>query len=146
MGGPTCDSRSPILAENSSRPAFFGGRVGLLATRTPSSNSGGCSETFTMHEWPRGSKLVQILKSKRKIRLKRFAVFVLLAALNGACSASAQSPGVAEYARESRETSKKSAKAQNRMLKKAAGKQRKAMRKYAKAQRKAAKKANRRAR
>jgi hypothetical protein len=88
------------------------------------------------------------LKSKRKIRVKRFAVFLLLVALKVACStpANAQSPGAAEYARESREASRKSAKAQNRMLKKAARKQQKAMKKYAKAQRKAAKKVNRRAR
>jgi hypothetical protein len=80
--------------------------------------------------------------------VKRFVVFLVLVALHAGYSipANAQSPGVAEYARESREASKKSAKAQNRMLKKAAKKQQKARKKYAKAQRKAAKKANRRAR
>jgi len=80
--------------------------------------------------------------------VKRFVVFLVLVGLHAGCSipANAQSPGVAEYARESREASKKSAKAQNRMLKKAAKKQEKARKKYAKAQRKAAKKANRHAR
>ncbi len=80
--------------------------------------------------------------------MKRVAVFVLLIALRGGSltPANAQSPGVAEYARESREASKKSARQQNRMLTKASKKQRKAMKKYAKAERKAAKKADRRAR
>jgi hypothetical protein len=80
--------------------------------------------------------------------VKRIAVFTLLLASSLAWSipARAQSPGVAEYARESRETSKKVAKKQNRMFKKASKKQRKAMNKYAKAQRKAAKRANRGAR
>jgi len=80
--------------------------------------------------------------------MKRFSVFVLLAALHGAwlMPAKAQSPGVAEYARSSTEFDKKSAKQQNKRLKKASKKQRKAMKKYAKAQRKAAKKANRHAR
>jgi len=75
------------------------------------------------------------------------AVFALLVGLIGAWSApvQAQSPGVAEYARESRERDKKSSKELNRKLKKAAKKQRKARKKYAKAQRKAAEKANRRA-
>jgi len=80
--------------------------------------------------------------------MKRIAVFTLLVALIGAWTIPvyAQSPGVAEYARTSREMDKKNAKQQNRMLKKAARKQRKAMKKYSKAQRKAAKKENRRAR
>ena len=80
--------------------------------------------------------------------MKRIAVFALLLALYGGwlAPARAQSPGVAEYARNSREIDKKNAKQQNRMLKKASKKQRKAMKKYAKAQRKAAKKENRRAR
>jgi hypothetical protein len=80
--------------------------------------------------------------------MKRMAVSTLLIALSVAWSipAKAQSPGVAEYARNSREFDKKSANAENRKLKKASRKQRKAMKKYSKAQRKAAKKANRRAR
>ena len=80
--------------------------------------------------------------------MKRIVVFMLLVGLRGAWSipANAQSPGVAEYARESREASRKSAKKQERMFKKASKKQRKAMKKYAKAQRKAAKRGNRRAR
>jgi hypothetical protein len=77
--------------------------------------------------------------------MKRVAVFILLGAVSIAPSipAKAQSPGVAEWARASRETDKKTAKQQQRLLKKAAKKQQKAMRKYAKAQRKATKKANR---
>ena len=80
--------------------------------------------------------------------MKRIVVFLLLAGLGGACSVpvNAQSPGVAKYARESREASRKSAKKQQKMFKKASKKQRKAMKKYARAQRKAAKKANRRPR
>ncbi len=80
--------------------------------------------------------------------MKRIAFLLFLAALSGGwlIEAAAQSPGVAEYARTSRERDKKSAKQQNRLLKKAAKKQRKAMKKYAKAQRKTARKANRRAR
>jgi hypothetical protein len=80
--------------------------------------------------------------------MKRIAVFTLLAVLSVAWSmpARAQSPGVAEYARNSREFDKKSAKQQNKRLKKASRKQQKAMKKYSKAQRKAAKKANRRTR
>ena len=79
--------------------------------------------------------------------MKRIAVFSLLAALSVAWSipAKAQSPGVAEYARNSREFDKKSAKAQNKKLKKASKRQQKAMRKYSKSQQKAAKKANRQA-
>ena len=79
--------------------------------------------------------------------MKRIAVFTLLAALSLAWSipATAQSPGVAEYARNSREFDKKSAKAQNKKLKKASKKQQKSMRKYSKSQQKAAKKANRQA-
>ena len=75
--------------------------------------------------------------------MKRIAVFTLLLALHVGwlAQASAQSPGVAEYARTSREMDKKSAREQNKKLKKASRKQQKAMRKYAKAQRKAAKKA-----
>ena len=68
--------------------------------------------------------------------MKRVAVFALLLALSVGwlAQASAQSPGVAEYARTSREMDKKYAK------------QQKAMKKNAKAQRKAAKRANRPAR
>jgi hypothetical protein len=77
--------------------------------------------------------------------MKRIVLLVLLAAVSlGWClPSSAQSPGVAEWARNSREVSKKSAKQQNKLLKKASKKQRKAMKKYAKAQRKAARKAER---
>ncbi len=77
--------------------------------------------------------------------MKRIAVFTLLAVLSVAWSipARAQSPGVAEYARNSREFDKKSAKSQNKKLKKASKKQQKAMRNYSKSQQKAAKKANR---
>ena len=77
--------------------------------------------------------------------MKRIVVFTLLAAvsLEWCTSSMAQSPGVAEWARTSRETSKKYAKQQNKALKKASKKQHKAMKKYAKAQRKAARKANR---
>ena len=80
--------------------------------------------------------------------MKRIVVFMLLVGLSGAGSigVNAQSPGVAEYARESGAASRKSAKKQQRMFKKASKKQRKALKKYAKAQRKAAKRANRRAR
>jgi hypothetical protein len=78
--------------------------------------------------------------------MKRIAVFTLLAVLSlaWAIPAKAQSPGVAEYARNSRERDKKLAKQENRRLKKASKKQRKAMKKYSKARRKTAKKANRR--
>jgi Ni/Co efflux regulator RcnB len=78
--------------------------------------------------------------------MKRIAVLTLLAVLSLAWSipAKAQSPGVAEYARNSRERDKKLAKQENRRLKKASKKQRKAMKKYSKARRKTAKKANRR--
>jgi uncharacterized membrane protein len=91
---------------------------------------------------------VLVSKSGRKILVKRIVVFMLLMGIGGAWSipVNAQSPGVAEYARESREASRKSAKKQRRMFKKASKKQRKAIKKYAKAQRKAAKRANRRAR
>jgi hypothetical protein len=77
--------------------------------------------------------------------MKRIAVFTLLAVLSVAWSipAKAQSPGVAEYARNSREFDKKSAKAENKKLKKASKNQRKSMKKYSKSQQKAAKKANR---
>ena len=80
--------------------------------------------------------------------MKRIAVFALLVALHGGwlAPARAQSPGVAEYARTSREMDKKNAKEQNRRLKKASRKQQKAMKRYSKAQRKAAKRANRPAR
>jgi hypothetical protein len=76
--------------------------------------------------------------------MKRIAFFTLLAALSVAWSiqANAQSPGVAEYARNSREFDKKSAAQQNKKLKKASKKQQKAMKKYSKSQRKAAKKVN----
>jgi len=77
--------------------------------------------------------------------MKRIAVLTLLAALSLAWSipVEAQSPGVAEYARNSRERDKKMAKQENKRLKKASKKQRKAMKKHSKAQRKAAKKSNR---
>jgi hypothetical protein len=77
--------------------------------------------------------------------MKRIAVFTLLAALSVAWSipARAQSPGVEEYARNSRERDKKMAKQENKRLKKASKKQRKAMKRYSKAQRKTAKKSNR---
>ncbi len=76
--------------------------------------------------------------------MKRIAIFALLICLNVAWSmlARAQSPGVAEYARNSREFDRKSAKAENKRLKKASKKQRKTMKKSSKSQRKAAKKAN----
>jgi hypothetical protein len=81
--------------------------------------------------------LVPFLKSKRKFRMNRIAVFALLVALSVSWSmpAKAQGTGVAEYARQSREADKKAAK-----------KQRKVAKKYVKAQRKAVKKANRHAR
>jgi hypothetical protein len=87
------------------------------------------------------------LGARRKFHMKRVAVFIFLAALGIAWSmtARAQSPGVAEYASNSREFDKKSAKQQNKKLKRASRKQQKATRKYSKAQRKAAKNANRRA-
>ena len=80
--------------------------------------------------------------------MKRAVVFMLLVGFGRGWTVpvNAQSPGVAEYARESREASRKSAKKQQRMFKKASKKQRKALKKYAKAQRKAAKRAHRRAR
>jgi hypothetical protein len=95
-----------------------------------------------------GCKLVLVSKSGRKTLVKRIVVFMLLVGLSGAwwVPANAQSPGVAEWARNSREVSKRTAKKQQRLLKKASKKQRKAMKKYAKAQRKAAKRANRRVR
>ena len=71
-------------------------------------------------------------------RMKRTALFTLLIASSVAWSipAKTQSPGVAEYARQSNVAAKKQQKADR----KAAKKQQKAMKKYAKAQRKAAKK------
>jgi len=71
--------------------------------------------------------------------MKRAALFTLLVALSVAWSipAKAQSPGVAEYARQSMVAAKK----QQKMNRKAAKKQQKAVKKYEKAQRKAAKKA-----
>jgi hypothetical protein len=70
--------------------------------------------------------------------MKRTALFTLLLALSVAWSipAKAQSPGVAEYARQSNLQAKK----QQKAYRKAAKKQQKAMKKYAKAQRKAAEK------
>jgi hypothetical protein len=70
--------------------------------------------------------------------MKRTALFTLLVALSVARSipAKAQSPGVAEYARQSKVAAKK----QQKTYRKAAKKQQKAMKKYQKAQRKAAKK------
>jgi len=69
--------------------------------------------------------------------MKRTALFQLLVALTVAWSipTKAQSPGVAEYARQMVE-----AKKQQKTNRKAAKKQQKAMKKYEKAQRKAAKK------
>jgi hypothetical protein len=80
--------------------------------------------------------------------VKRVAFFMFLVASSATwpISASAQSTGVAEYARKSREMDKKAARQQQRLLKKAAKQQRKGMKKYAKEQRKAAKQANRSAR
>jgi len=77
---------------------------------------------------------VPFLMSKGKFRMKRIAVFALLAALNVSWSipAKAQDTGVAEYVRQSRKANKKAAK-----------EYRKAQKKYVKAQRKALKKANR---
>jgi hypothetical protein len=77
---------------------------------------------------------VQFLKSKRKFRMKRIAVFTLLVALSVSWSipAQAQGTGVAEYARQSRKLNKKAAK-----------EQRKALKESVKAQRKALKQANR---
>jgi hypothetical protein len=77
--------------------------------------------------------------------VKRIVLLTLLAALSLGWSlpSNAQSPGVAEWARNSRENSKKYAKQQNRLMKKTAKKQRKAMKKVAKAQRKAQRKAER---
>jgi hypothetical protein len=74
------------------------------------------------------------LKSKRKFRMNRIAVFTLLAALSVSwpIPARAQDDGVAKYARQSQKLDKKAAK-----------QQRKAWKKLAKAQRKAGKKANR---
>jgi hypothetical protein len=90
-----------------------------------------------------GYKLVLFLKSKGKFRMKRIAVFTLLAALSVGWSipAKAQRMSVAEAARQSRKADKK----QQKMNRKAAKKQQKATKKYEKAQRKAAKKANHRA-
>jgi hypothetical protein len=70
--------------------------------------------------------------------MKRAALFTLLVTLSVAWSipAKAQSPGVAEYARQSAVAAKKLQKT----YRKSAKKQQKAMKKYAKAQRKAAKK------
>ena len=69
--------------------------------------------------------------------MKRAALFTLLVALSVAWSipAKAQSPGVAEYARQSMLRAKQ----QQKTYRKAAKKQQKAMKKYEKAQRKAAK-------
>ena len=70
--------------------------------------------------------------------MKRTALFTLLVALSVAWSlpAKAQSPGVAEYARQSMAAAKK----QQKTNRKAAKKQQKAMKKYEKAQRNDAKK------
>lgn len=70
--------------------------------------------------------------------MKRTALFTLLVAFSVAwlIPAKAQSPGVAEYARQSMVAAKK----QQKMNRKAAKEQQKAMKKYEKAQRKAAKK------
>lgn len=74
------------------------------------------------------------MKSKRKFRMSRIAVFTLLAAFSASwpIPVKAQSTGVAEYARQSRKADKKAAK-----------EHRKAMKKYAKAQRKTVKKPKR---
>lgn len=70
--------------------------------------------------------------------MKRTTLFTLLVALAVAWSipAKAQSPGVAEYARQSMVEAKK----QQKTYRKAAKKQQKAMKKYEKVQHKAAKK------
>lgn len=70
--------------------------------------------------------------------MKRTPLFTLLVALSVAwsISAKAQSPGVAEYARQSMVEAKK----QQKTYRKAAKKQQKAMKEYEKARRKAAKK------
>jgi len=85
------------------------------------------------------------LKPTGKIRVKRIAVFMMLAALSMAWPTQAKAQGMtgAEYGRLSQKADKKAAKQERKLLKKAAKKQRKALKKYAKAQRKAAKKANR---
>jgi hypothetical protein len=77
--------------------------------------------------------------------LRRFAAFTLLLIASVALSApaKAQSPGVAEWARDSRVNSKKYAKQQKKLMKKTYKKQRKVLKKNAKAQRKAAKRENR---
>ncbi len=74
------------------------------------------------------------LKSKRKFQMSRIAAFTLLVALSVSWSmpAKAQSTGVAEYARKSRNADKNAAK-----------QYRKAIKKSMKTQRKAVKKANR---
>ena len=78
-------------------------------------------------------------------RIKRIAIFVLVAILSIASwpvPTSAQRISNAEYARRSRKEQKR----QQKMYRKGTKKQQKAMNKYAKAQAKANRKANRRAR
>ena len=74
--------------------------------------------------------------------MKRIAAFALLAVLCGtwSISANAQSPGVAEYARNSAAADKMAAKKQRKLMKKLAKDQRKALKK---ANRKSGKKPNR---
>jgi hypothetical protein len=77
-------------------------------------------------------------KSKWTFRMKRAALLTLLVASSVAWSipAKTQSPGVAEYARQSRLAAKK----QEQLNRKAAKKQQSALKRNEKAQRKAAKK------
>jgi hypothetical protein len=76
----------------------------------------------------------------RELRMRRVAVFTLLAALSGGwpMAASAQYRNVAESARQERKVEKQ----QQKMYKKAAKQQQKSIKKYQKAQQKAAKKAS----
>src|SRR5271167_1141632 len=88
-----------------------------------------------------GGMRIHYLRSESdwNFRMKRTALFTLLlvVSFSWSISATAQSPGVAEYARQSMVAAKK----QQRLNKKAAKKQQKAMKKYEKSQRKATKKA-----
>jgi len=89
--------------------------------------------------------MCEFFSPKRKFEVKRIATFALLLAVSaaGLTPAKAQSPGVAEWARNSRIESKKYAKQQKKAMKKAYKKQRRAAKKIAKAQRKAQRKADR---
>ena len=96
------------------------------------------SKSFTVSRT--GGMRIHYLRSKPEwnFRMKRTVLFTLLVALSVPWSipAKAQSPGVAEYARQSMVAAKK----QQKTYRKAAKKQQKAMKKYEKAQRNAAKK------